>query len=324
MPSPPGIVLVLTCEEDATANLVIAELNARGARMARVDTADIGPGLSFAAHAGAGMPAWAGWLRTPSRHIPIEDVRSVYYRRPSLWRFDHLDPQAAEFARAEARHGLKGTLAALPACRYVNHPHSVDRAEVKPVQLQIAADVGFEVPATLITNDPAAVAAFAAEHGPIVYKSMRGVPAAPGGQVGAIWAQRIDPADVDDSLAITAHLFQAEVPKTADARVTVVAGQVFAQQITTPDGALDWRRGDWDHLCHTPIDVPAAVAAAARAYLDRLGLVFGCFDFALQESPGSVRWTFLECNPNGQWGWLPDAPAIASAFADTLLEGSTT
>ncbi|MFD4994827.1 hypothetical protein [Streptomyces buecherae] len=26
----------------------------------------------------------------------------------------------------------------------------------------------------------------------------------------------------------------------------------------------------------------------------------------------------IECNPNGQWGWLPDAPAIAEAFADIL------
>ncbi|MEV0315704.1 hypothetical protein [Nonomuraea fuscirosea] len=33
--------------------------------------------------------------------------------------------------------------------------------------------------------------------------------------------------------------------------------------------------------------------------------------------------TAVECNPNGRWAWLPDADAIASAFADTLLEGWT-
>lgn len=26
----------------------------------------------------------------------------------------------------------------------------------------------------------------------------------------------------------------------------------------------------------------------------------------------------LECNPNGQWGWLPDAGDITTAFADIL------
>jgi hypothetical protein len=72
------------------------------------------------------------------------------------------------------------------------------------------------------------------------------------------------------------------------------------------------------------------IVAGLLAYLDRFGLVFGCFDFALVDAgtdvagtAGRYRWTFIECNPNGQWGWLPDAPAIADAVADTLLEGWT-
>lgn len=32
---------------------------------------------------------------------------------------------------------------------------------------------------------------------------------------------------------------------------------------------------------------------------------------------------FIECNPNGQWGWLPDAAAITEAFADLLQNGGT-
>jgi len=314
--------MVVTCEDDVTANLVIAKLNDRGATVARVDPADIGPGLTFAARIGAGLPlGWAGRLHTPTRDVELADVRSIYHRRPSLWRFHDLEPQAREFAMAEARHGLKGLLAALPGCRYVNHPSANEQAEVKPAQLQAAVNAGFDVPATLITNDPDAVRAFAAEQGRIVYKSLRGVPTAPGGKVAAIWTQPVDPADVDESLAITAHLFQAEIPKTSDARVTVVGRRVFAQEITTPDGTLDWRSIDWAKLDHAPVHVPPAVQVAACDYLDTFGLVFGCFDFALQKSGTGHRWTFIECNPNGQWGWLPDSDAIAAAFADTLLEG---
>lgn len=36
---------------------------------------------------------------------------------------------------------------------------------------------------------------------------------------------------------MTAHPFQAEVPKTGDVRVTVVGAKVFDQQVTAPDGA---------------------------------------------------------------------------------------
>ncbi|MEV4572578.1 ATP-grasp ribosomal peptide maturase [Nonomuraea jabiensis] len=322
MRSSPGTVMVVTCAEDVTANLVIAKLNERDVNVARVDPADIGPGLVVGAQIGAGPATrWDGWLRTPTRDVALKDVRAVYHRRPSLWRFHDLEPQAREFAMAEARQGVKGLLAAFPACRYVNHPAANDLAEIKPAQLRTAVDAGFRVPPTLITNDLDAVRAFAEQHAPVIYKSFRGVPSAPGGEVAAIWTQRIDAADVDDRVAITAHLFQAEIPKTSDARVTVIGDRVFAQEITNQDGVLDWRATDWATLRHTPIQVPRTVQAAARVYLDRFGLAFGCFDFALQKITGGHQWTFIECNPNGQWGWLPDADAIAAAFADTLLEG---
>ncbi len=52
--------------------------------------------------------------------------------------------------------------------------------------------------------------------------------------------------------------------------------------------------------------------------------MFGCFDFALaSEHDVPDGWTFIECNPNGQWGFLPDAEAIADAFAETLQKGRT-
>ncbi|HLU74029.1 MAG TPA: hypothetical protein VKZ82_17720 [Nonomuraea sp.] len=57
--------------------------------------------------------------------------------------------------------------------------------------------------------------------------------------------------------------------------------------------------------------------------LDAFRLVFGAFDFALT---GKGEWVFLECNPNGQWGWFGGAisQGIAAAIADHLTrpEGS--
>ncbi|GAA5764612.1 hypothetical protein [Streptosporangium roseum] len=54
----------------------------------------------------------------------------------------------------------------------------------------------------------------------------------------------------------------------------------------------------------------------------RGGLSFGAFDFGLT---GDGIPVFLECNPNGQWGWLEDATGlpIAAAIAALLLEDST-
>ncbi|MCM2393928.1 hypothetical protein [Streptomyces albipurpureus] len=185
-------------------------------------------------------------------------------------------------------------------------------------------ELGLVVPPTLVTNDVARARAFAAKHGQVVYKPFRGLPVSDDGQAGAIFAQRIDPESLDESVALMAHLFQAEVPKTADARITVVGRRVFAQRIRTPDGVLDWRRGDWGELDHQPLTVPAALAENLVTYLEAFGLVFGCFDFALREDlrqDAPERFTFIECNANGQWGWLPDSTDIAVAFARLLMEG---
>ncbi|MFG1879558.1 ATP-grasp ribosomal peptide maturase [Sphaerisporangium sp. NPDC049003] len=316
-----SLVLVVTSLEDVTADMVITALNERKVPVARVDPADIGPDLLFSARLDARAPAWSGRLRTASREVELGEVAAVYYRRPTPYsaRFTQLPQQQRDFASAEARHGLGGILNNLYGARYVNHPAAVTRADFKPAQLQTAVHLGLTIPPTLVTNDVESARKFAAQHGPLVYKTFRGLPRGEDGHTGAIWTQRVDPDTFDHSLAVTAHLFQAEVPKTSDVRVTVVGRRLFAQQIATPNGALDWRRGDWDELIHSPIAVPASIEAALHSYLTGFDLVFGCFDFALTgDGADPQHWVWIECNPNGQWGWLPDSDQIADTFAHIL------
>lgn len=321
-------VLVVTALEDATADLVISALNRRRVPVVRVDPAGLDATtssatsgrLTFAARIGGDRAQWAGSLSTGSRDLDLGRVRSVYHRRPGPWRFGHLPRQARDFAVREARHGFGGLLAHLPAL-HVNAPAATARAEYKPAQLQVAAEVGFTVPATLITNDLTAARRFIGEHGAVVYKTFRGLPPADG-RTGAIWTQRVEAGELDESLAVTAHLFQAEVAgKTADVRVTVIGrgpGAVFAWRIEAPGAPLDWRSGDRDRLEYSRYEPPGDVERRLFEYLDRFGLVFGCSDFAVDAS-GRLVW--IECNPNGQWGFLPDYERQADAFAAVLQAG---
>ncbi|MGW6499120.1 ATP-grasp ribosomal peptide maturase [Nonomuraea angiospora] len=314
-------MLVVTSLIDETANMVIRALGEHQVQVARIDPADIGAGLTFGGHIGDGHGSWSGQLVTPSRRVSLEEIGSVYYRRPSPFRSFAATEQARQFVITEARHGLSGLLRTLPSCRYVNHPAATERADFKVAQLEAAARVGMKIPQTLVTNDLDAARAFARKHDRIIYKSFRAVPTTPDGLVGAIWTQRVDPDDLDESVCVTAHMFQEEIPKSADARVTVVGDRVFASRITHPEGAIDWREGEWSKLLYDHIEVPDATRQALFAYLKDFSLVFGCFDFALEDRGSGEVWTFVECNPNGQWGWLPDYDAIARAFADVLLEG---
>lgn len=312
-------VVVITEVDDPTADLVIEELNEREVGVVRFDTADFPSALSISASL-SGPNGWEGALRTPTRRADLRTVRSVYYRRPSDFDFSHLELQDARFAAAQARHGLGGLLVGLPGCLYVNHPNAIADAEYKPAQLAVAASSGFTVPPTLITNVLADAREFAAAHGRIVYKPLYVGPYDVSGQAASIWVREVGVNELDESIAGTMHLFQARCDKAADLRVTVIGEQVFCVRIERRDPELlDWRY-DYDQLTYSATEVPAGLTDCLRAYLKHFRLVFGCFDFALTRDG---RPEFLECNPNGQWGWLEDETGLpmTAALADLLTRG---
>ncbi|TCC43600.1 ATP-grasp ribosomal peptide maturase [Kribbella sindirgiensis] len=312
------IVMVITEADDVTADAVIAELNKRGrCEVARVDPGEFPRDVSMSASLDPESGRWTGPIGTSSRQFDLADVTSVYWRRPTPSTFPGLDQAAAEFARAQVREGVGGVLASLPNARYVNHPHRNWAAEYKPHQLAVAAELGFNVPATLITADPAVARSFADKHAPIVYKPLRVTSLVREGRAQAIWTRRVEPGELDDSIAGTAHLFQAEVvDKVADLRVTMVGDEVFCVRIDSSVDRLDWR-SDYDTLSYQAVEPPVGISERMQFYLRRFGLIFGCFDFALDA--GGVPY-FLECNPNGQWAWMepPTGLPMAATFADAL------
>lgn len=170
MTDPDGPVLVLSAPEDATADVVEAQLKARGVPFVRMDTGDFPAQMRVDARHTDGR--WRGSLRTASATVELDRVRSVYYRRPTRFR---LPPGLAggdsAFALTEAKLGVGGVLASLPVT-WVNHPARMAQAEYKPLQLDVADRLGLPVPRTLVTNDIDAVRTFAAETGrPLVCKT---------------------------------------------------------------------------------------------------------------------------------------------------------
>ena len=71
-------------------------------------------------------------------------------------------------------------------------------------------------------------------------------------------------------------------------------------------------------LKHEIIDTPQELASFCKKYLRNLNLNFGCFDFIVTPED---KYIFLECNPNGQWGWIEDECKIpmSEALIDCLM-----
>ncbi|WP_027759713.1 ATP-grasp ribosomal peptide maturase [Streptomyces sp. AA1529] len=308
-------VLVVSRLEDATADAVTEELNRRRVPVMRLDPGDFPEAVTVGAYVdGCGL---SGSVSTATRWAGIEAVRSVYWRRPRAYAAPQgLTEQDARWCAEEARCGLGGILAALPGAHFVNHPWRNRDAEYKPAQLATAQRCGFDVPRTLLTNNPRAARGFAREHGPVVYKPLRATDyRGSDGRALTVWVDEVAPGDLTDGVSATMHLFQQRVPSVADLRVTAVGEQVFTVRIDGCPG-VDWRR-HYDDLTYTLIDTPPPLARAIRSYLESFGLVFGAFDFGL-DSEGRPWW--YECNPNGQYAWFPHpiTERIVSAVADQL------
>ncbi|WP_374579875.1 RimK family alpha-L-glutamate ligase [Pseudoduganella sp.] len=207
----------------------------------------------------------------------------------------------------ESKVFLEGILPGLghAGTRWVNDPIADQASERKPYQLAVAARLGFRIPDTLISNNPAEIRSFYAKHGGrIIHKAM-GLP---------IW----DNADGSrtssrTSLLSDAHLahdypfracpaiYQELLDKAYELRVTVMGKRVLAGVIDSQrDGAtVDWRyeggRGI-DNLRSIQLepDLERRCIALCRA----LGLSYGSIDLVALKQGEIV---FLEVNCAGQF-----------------------
>jgi glutathione synthase/RimK-type ligase-like ATP-grasp enzyme len=157
----------------------------------------------------------------------------------------------------------------------------------KPYQIQLIRDQGFQVPETLVTNDPELVREFRSRHGRIIFKSISSVRSI---------VQTMEDADDErlENLRWCPAQFQAFVEGT-NIRVHTVGGEVFATAACT--GATDYRyasrqTGESADLKEAELDPD--LAARCIDLSKSLGLDFAGID--LKVTPDDEVYCF-EVNP---------------------------
>lgn len=244
------------------------------------------------------------------RSVELGNFKTVWNRRPGTPELGAgVDPRDRDFAQDESEQHLAGFLTT--ACRdalWVNPPAATGFDTNKPYQLQLAAEVGFAVPATLISNCPDRILAFFDRHGgDIVYKSYRPQDWLEGDDSPVRYTNLTAAVSAEDvrnrsALAMCPGIFQQRIAKAFELRVTAMGDTFFCVRIDAPDrdrAKLDWRT-DRAAMRLSAFPLPADVKARCRAFMKRFGIVFGCFDFIV--SPAG-EWVFLEVNPMGQFLW---------------------
>ncbi|MEU0114116.1 ATP-grasp ribosomal peptide maturase [Streptomyces bobili] len=307
-------VLILTSEEDVTADMVVVHLNAAGIPVVRLDPADLTGSVALSGEYVHG--AFRGHLSSAGRLVSLDSLRSVWVRRPGAAAAHAPEPSA--WLTEEASQALYGMLRGSEA-RWMNHPDASRRARHKPWQLRLAQRSGLPVPATLITTFPQAARDFAERYPDLVVKPVSG--AHPQDPPRAVPTTRVPPGADFAAVAYGPTLLQRRVAKRADIRLTAVGDRLLAaRKATCADGdpeVVDVRfTPSTTPWC--PADVPPRLAETVRTYLREAELAYGAFDFA-EDADGT--WWFLECNQAGQFGFVevdtgqPIARSIAQWLA---------
>lgn len=283
-------VAVLAAGADETAVGVQQALTRLGARVTFFDTANV----VLALDEGGGVTLdgvdvddlTAVYVKSQHLSVPLFDVAELAQRRPKSW-------PARWVAERERHAALTSALRAWEASG-VPFVNPVSRFEVhllKPLQTVQLARAGVRVPASLTTNDPAAVRAFAERHPDVIYKTPAG---------GAL-VRRLLPQDLArlDVLATAPVLFQQRI-EGDEWRVTMLDGECAGAWRLPARGVVDARTVlERARKQRCPAAVEKVCARAAKA----LGLVFTSVD-ARVDADGTP-WV-LECNPTPSVAFYED------------------
>lgn len=244
------------------------------------------------------------------RRVNLDRVKSVWYRRPivSVAPAD-LPQEYSGFVVNEYQSFLWSLCTTLDAF-WMNPPLSVRLLEHNKFRQMIdAAEAGFRVPATIITNSPQELISFCRRHrNKVVMKTLHPTRLAnEAGEHELVYTNLISLEQIKSSreqIKLSPVLVQEYIEKELEFRVTIVGDQIFACAIHSQDSEMtkhDWRRYDIENVRHEPYNLSAEIKEKLLMLMAKWRLSYGAIDMILTPEG---EYVFLEVNPTGQWGWI--------------------
>lgn len=322
-------VVLITRTGDISGSIeqIRKKLEARGAAVMRFDT-DRFPfevQASFTQDGGDERLV----LRAEGKEFRLGPDDAIWYRRAN-WAGklpQSMDRQLRHGCLTESEAFLRGVFAAAP-CFVLDPLELVRKNGHKPYQLSLARSLGMATPRTLITNDPAEAHAFvrSCPNGAIT-KMLSGFPVFDeNGEERVVFTTKLDERHLDklEGLRFSPMVFQEQVHKAVELRITAVGGRLYPAAIDSKacEGAeIDWRaRGvsllrEWK-----PYTLPAELERQLHRYMETIGMQYSAIDMIVEPSG---RHVFLEANPAGECYWLecnsPNYP-LTDALVDVMLD----
>jgi glutathione synthase/RimK-type ligase-like ATP-grasp enzyme len=255
----------------------------------------------------------SGKLQLNGDSYSIDEFTGVFTRLMDFHHLPELQDAPANSPELNFCRNLFDTLtrwAEIAPARVVNRIAPMGSNFSKPYQAQLIRRYGFEVPETLVTNDPELVRAFRARHGRVIYKSISGVRS-------IVQSLTDDDMTRIDSIRWCPTQFQAFVDGT-NVRVHTVGDKVFATAIKTD--ATDYRyahRQSGDYADLRPVELSDDLSEKCVKLAAGLGLAFAGID--LKITPEGYVYCF-EVNPSPAFSYYESQTGqpISRAVAEYL------
>ncbi len=323
-------VLIITHSQDnESIPLVMKAIEARGEKAFRFDTDRFPTEVHLDVY--YNNKSEQQILSVDSEKLDLSEVSSIWYRRIAVGAKipNTMESQLRKASIGESTATINGMIASIKGFHF-DKLQNIRLTDNKQLQLQVARELGLDIPRTLITNNPVAVREFAAscEQGLITKMLSSFAIYDEQGLEKVVFTNPVALSDIEhlDGLRFCPMTFQEKVPKSVELRTIIVGKRIFTAAVDSQQlhkAQYDWRRqgltliNSWESY-----DLPKDVEQKLFKLVAYFGLNYGAIDIIV--TPDG-RHVFLEINPVGEFFWLECCPPnfpISEALADVLLTKS--
>lgn len=299
------MVLILTDCFDVHADIVVEELKKENISFFRFDLDVESLKKTYVSFENC---VWK--IRVNNCEINSRQITCVWCRRP----FVELSLQEQRYTdidfkiwKNEWNKTLLGIYNSLKTIPWLNPLRKAYKGENKYYQMDIAKEVGFNLPQTLISNDKQVIEEFSNKHSKILFKLMSqeiydlGKDNFKGLYTNVVTKEELQNFNEIEENPI---VLQEYIDKKYEIRYTVVGKEHLVCRIDSQlseKAKEDWRRYDIANAPHHKIEAPKEIQAKVNKMLSMLGLEYGALDFIVTPED---KWVFLEINCMGQWLWI--------------------
>lgn len=257
------------------------------------------------------------WLiNTDNGSINSNDITSIYFRRAFL----ELTSEEMglendinfKLFRGEFNTVLNGLWFSLKSKRSLNPLKYAYAGENKFFQLDVAKQVGFNVPKTIVSNRYSSLKEFIEEHKDVIFKLYNQNVYIENNSLKGAYANKIYLEDLEKKFKGTQNpiVLQEYINKSFEVRWIAIEKEHFVCQINSQESKIadiDWRRYDLANTPHLILKPPKPIIDRVEKLMSLMGLAYGALDFIV--TPEN-KWVFLEINCFGQWLWIENLTGL--------------